>query len=807
MNVETLFIADVEGERRVNPVHLPLKIGTGPECALRLPGPGRGAVAVLDMLDGAPFVQPVGAADSVRLNGAELDASRRLQAGDQLAFFGSRIDVELAGTQLTLRVHLEDSAYITQPPELEETIAGDDETIAPTAFQRASNLKAAAPEVRKSPLKMIVGVGFALLLLASYLLFSARSIQFEVTPGEPDDIDIVGGWFRLPLGDRVLLRSGDYTVNVEKAGYYAVSQAFTVGDEPSKTISLELRPLPGRLVVTTEPLVDAVITVDNLMIGKPPYGPVELQPGEHSVRVEADRFLPFTDVVQMQGLGRDEILRVQLIPRWSNVTIESEPSGATIYDGDQELGVTPAVVELIEGTHAISVVRDGFAAWDGSVVARPNMDQTLPLIELQPANARLQVNSIPRGANVTVDGRYRGQSPLNLSLSPGVDYVIGLTKAGYGSSTRRVRLEAAASDAITVDLSARTGRVTVNVSPSDATVVVDGRPYGRGSSTINLSSAPHRIEVRKDGYEGWSRTITPRPGYPQTLTARLRSLEDIERAKIQTTQKTSQGHILRRVEPGTFTLGASRSEAGRRANEVIVPVTISRPFLIGTREVSNKEFAAFRANHDSGADVHPALAGDNNPVANVTWADAVQYCNWLSALEGLTPAYEERFGEWVPIWPLTNGYRLPTEAEWVWAIRYSGSQGAQKFGWGEEMPPKRNAVNLADRSAMDLVPTIIPRYDDGFASTSPVGHFPPSRLGIHDGAGNVAEWVNDFYTVPTPGITNLIVDPTGPEDGVTNVIRGSSWRHAGITELRQSYRDHGSEPRVDVGFRIARTLD
>lgn len=807
MNVETLLIADVEGERRVNPDELPLKIGSGPDCALRLPGPGRGAVAVLDMLDGAPFVQPVGQTGSIELNGTALTASRRLQADDRLTFFGSRVDVEVVESQLTLKVHLEDSAYITQPPEVDETDVGADETIAPTAFQRATNLKATTPEVHRSPLKAIVIVGFALLMLASYLLFSARSIQFEITPGEPDSVDIVGGWFRLPLGDRVLLRSGDYTVNVEKAGYYAVSQSFTVADEDSKTISLELRPLPGRLLVTTEPLVDALITVDNLMIGKAPYGPVELQPGEHSVRVQADRYLPFADVIQMPGLGRDELLRVQLIPRWSNVTVESEPSGATIYAGDQEIGTTPAVVELIEGAHSLSVVRDGFAAWDGSVVAKPNLDQTLPLIRLQPANARLQVNSIPRGANVTVDGRYRGQSPLSLSLSPGVDYAIGLTKAGYGSSVRRVRLQAAASDSITVDLSARTGRVTVNVSPNDATVVIDGRPYGQGTSTVNLSSAPHRIEVRKDGYQSWSRTITPRPGYPQTLSARLRSHEEIERAKIQTTQKTSQGQVLRRVEGGTFTMGASRSESGRRANEVLVPVTISRTYLIGTREVSNREFAAFRENHDSGSAVHAAIAGDNNPVANVTWADAVQYCNWLSALEGLTPAYEEKFGEWVPIWPLTNGYRLPTEAEWTWAIRYNGSQGATKFGWGDSMPPKKNAVNLADRSAVEIVPTIIPRYDDGFAASSPIGHFPPSRIGIHDGAGNVAEWVNDYYTVPTPGITTPLVDPLGPQEGSTNVIRGSSWRHAGETELRQSYRDHSAEPRVDVGFRIARTLE
>ena len=106
-----------------------------------------------------------------------------------------------------------------------------------------------------------------------------------------------------------------------------------------------------------------------------------------------------------------------------------------------------------------------------------------------------------------------------------------------------------------------------------------------------------------------------------------------------------------------------------------------------------------------------------------------------------------------------------------------------------------------------LVPTVIPRYDDGFASTAATGRFPASAIGIYDGGGNVAEWVNDFYTVPTPGLTDPVVDPLGPENGKPRVIRGSSWRHAGETELRWTYRDYGTEARPDVGFRIARSLD
>ena len=807
MSFDAVVILDAEGERRIDIERLPLRVGTGSECELRLPGPGGGPVALLDLLDDVPFVQPVGGGGALQINGAALTTSRRLSSGDTLEFFGSRIEVGAQDGALRLAVRLEDSAYVTKPPELPDAAGLDDEAIAPTAFRRASETAARGVESRKHHWQTIVGGVLVALMIASYLLFSARSVQFAVQPSAPDDFDISGGWFRLPLGDRFLMRTGSYTVHVRKEGYYDLSQTLTVGDAQSQSFELVLRKLPGHLTVLTHPQVDAIVTIDEGIVGQAPYGPVELQPGVHSVSVSTDRFLPFADVFEIPGLGRQEEVQVQLVPRWANVEVSTEPTGATIYRGEQKLGQTPMRLELLEGSHDLSMILDGFKAWDGTIIAEPNVDQTIPTIRLEPANARLLVNTIPRGANVTVNGRYRGQSPVNLSLSPDINYEIGMSKAGYGVAARKIRLESAASEEITVDLTARTGRVTVRSYPSDATVYVDGRSRGTGTVTLNLSSAPHRIEVRRQGYESYSRSITPRPGYPQTVQIRLRSEEEIRQSSIALTITSSADQLLRRVEPGSLVMGASRSEQGRRANEVLVPVTLTKPFFIGAKEVSNKEFAKFKKSHDSGGDTHASLAGDNNPAANLTWSDAVEYCNWLSAQEGLAPAYEKKFDQWIPIYPVPSGYRLPSEAEWAWAIRYQGSGKASRFSWGDKLPPRGEAGNYADKSAAGLVPTILPSYDDGYASTAPVGTFPANALGIHDGGGNVAEWVNDLYTVPTPGQTKAIVDPVGPERGTHHVIRGSSWRHAGITELRLSYRDFGTEPRPDVGFRLARNVE
>jgi formylglycine-generating enzyme required for sulfatase activity len=737
-----------------------------------------------------------------------LRTSRKLSAGDELEFFGTRVVVGDSDGAMLLEVQLEGSAYVTRPPELADDAAGPaEETIVATAFRRQAEV--APVEARRSVIRWqtIVGGVIATLMLVSWLLFTSKSIQFDVQPAGADEVSVTGGWFLLPVGERILMRKGTYTVNVRKEGYYDIAQSLQVDDSPSRTVVIEMRKLPGQLTVAVDPAVDAIVTVDDTRIGEAPFGPVELEPGTHSVKVQADRFLPFSQRLTVPGLGLHQQLDVQLVPLWADVEISSNPSGAVVYQGTDPIGETPMSLELMEGSHSLSLIKDGFKAWDFSVDAAANIDQVLPTVQLEPANAQLRVSSIPRVANVTVNGRYRGQTPVLIALSPDVDYEIGLSKAGYGTATRRIRLEAAASEEITIDMTARTGEVTVAVLPGDATIYIDGQARGSGSVTLKLSSAPHRLEVKRDGYAAFSRSLTPRPGYPQTINVRLLSDAEVLARSTASSMTTSQGQELKRVEPGEFAMGTSRREQGRRANEVIVPVIVTKPFYIGTKEVTNREFRRFRSNHDSGGALHISLAGDLNPVANVRWDDAVEYLNWMSSQEGLTPAYEKVFERWQPIQPTPNGYRLPTEAEWVLAIRYQGRPAAASFPWGGRMPPVPESGNYAGRSANALVPSVLPGWDDGFASTAPVGTFKPNALGIYDGGGNVAEWVQDYYSVPTPGRTDPVSDPQGPPRGSNRVIRGSSWMHAGIMELRLGYRDFGSNGRPDVGFRVARNVE
>jgi formylglycine-generating enzyme required for sulfatase activity len=256
-----------------------------------------------------------------------------------------------------------------------------------------------------------------------------------------------------------------------------------------------------------------------------------------------------------------------------------------------------------------------------------------------------------------------------------------------------------------------------------------------------------------------------------------------------------------------FTMGSSRREIGRRSNEPLRPVRLTHAFYLGAREVTNGEFRRFRPEHDSGEFEGESLNGDDQPVVNVSWDDAVQYLNWLSLKDGLQPVYEDGPRGWAPVRPLRNGYRLPTDAEWEWAARFAGqTEKGLLFPWGEGQRPPDRSGNYADVSAAQLLPNVMVTYDDGFPVSAPVGSYAANSFGIFDLGGNVAEWVQDFYTLDVLESTERVDDPLGPESGQLHVVRGASWRHATVTDLRMAARGSGADGREDLGFRIARNL-
>jgi formylglycine-generating enzyme required for sulfatase activity len=684
-------------------------------------------------------------------------------------------------------------------PEIPRARDDQEPTIIPAAFKPSADRHR-----RKRSFRLLPGIlliGLLVLGLVGWFMFAAKSVQFLFQPA-PENVAVQGDWPVLRLGGRYLLLPGKYSVAAETPGYYPLTRSVELTAAQNQTYRFDLKKLPGRLSVVSIP-AGAKVMIDGQGHGATPLAAVKLRPGKHSITVMADRYLNYQSDVRIDGGGAEQELTVKLTPAWALVKIGSIPAGAEVLIDGRTVGKTPLTTEVLQGAHDLQISLPGYKTWQGDFTVIANEPQTLPNVTLEQADGRVMIGSDPTGANVVVNGVYRGQTPLELALAPDQTHEIVLSKAGYESASRTLELRAEETARLSVALEARLGEVRIVAHPADAQVYVDGELRGEANQVLSLTAVPHEFEIRKAGYAAHRATVTPRPGFAQELNVELKTLAQAEAAATPAVIKTAAGQELRRLPPGQFTMGASRSEQGRRANESLRKVRLTRAFYLSTREVTNEEFREFAPEHSSGIVQQTTLDLDDQPVARITWAQAALYCNWLSEKEGLPPVYEIKNGEVVATDPLSMGYRLPTEAEWTWAARFA-SGDALKYPWGDAMPPSPKAGNYADTAANSLVPYTLAPYRDGYPASAPVASFRPNELGFYDLGGNVAEWVHDHYEVYLDSLDKAAVDPIGPSEGAFHVIRGSSWMHASITELRLSFRDYGDEPRPDLGFRIAR---
>ena len=223
------------------------------------------------------------------------------------------------------------------------------------------------------------------------------------------------------------------------------------------------------------------------------------------------------------------------------------------------------------------------------------------------------------------------------------------------------------------------------------------------------------------------------------------------------------GTVMVQIRQGNFTIGSPRGQGD--ADEHPAHKVFISDFWLGKTEVTFEQFDLFCREAGRPLPADEGWGRGSRPVINVSWDDADNYCRWLAQKTG-------------------RNFRLPREAEWEKAAR-------EKYPWGWS-PPTPSQVNMKGKT-------------DGFAFTAPVGSFAAgaSPYGILDMAGNVWEWMADWYD---PGYyqTAASRDPQGPAAGKNRVVRGGSWRD-GLELIRSANRSSElPDRRLNVlGFRVA----
>ena len=240
-------------------------------------------------------------------------------------------------------------------------------------------------------------------------------------------------------------------------------------------------------------------------------------------------------------------------------------------------------------------------------------------------------------------------------------------------------------------------------------------------------------------------------------------------------------YAMVRVPGGSFQMGDTNG--GGSDNEKPVHTVTLNSFSIGKYEVTQVLYESVMGNNPS------LFSGGNLPVEQVTWYDAIEFCNRLSEKEGLHPVYTIGDLTVTADWN-KNGYRLPTEAQWEYAAKggnkslgnymYSGSDNADEVAW---------------------------YGDNSGSSTHTVGTKKPNGLGIYDMSGNVWEWCWDSYEdYPNEAQTN----PASTSSGFFRVLRGGGWGDT-AGNVRSSTRSgsgwsdgYPSTGPGDLGFRLVR---
>ena len=234
------------------------------------------------------------------------------------------------------------------------------------------------------------------------------------------------------------------------------------------------------------------------------------------------------------------------------------------------------------------------------------------------------------------------------------------------------------------------------------------------------------------------------------------------------------------VPKGSFTMGSPTTEPGRDSNEVQHPVTLTTDIWMAESEVTQRQYRNLTGSSPS------YFKGDDLPVEQVSWYDAVAYCNALSVRENLTPCYQINgmtvgWGDGLKC----TGYRLPTEAEWEYAAH----------------PPSGSRTVYAGSDTVDGV-----AWHSGNSgnTTRAVKTKTANGRGLYDLSGNVWEWVWDWYQSNYEALPAS--DPIGPTTGASRGFRGGAWLYSAT--LSRVARRNGSSPtdRADnLGFRIVRS--
>jgi formylglycine-generating enzyme required for sulfatase activity len=453
------------------------------------------------------------------------------------------------------------------------------------------------------------------------------------------------------------------------------------------------------------------------------------------------------------------------------VRFVSRPAGAAVWvDGRLVCTETPCSREVPTGLLTITMERDRHRPRQDMVTIMPDSGAVEIVWDLTPDYGWLDTADLPAGLIFTVDGvAHTAGGTGTLELDAGY-HTFEVTDPRYRPASADLRIEPGRRARPAIDLVPREGALQLGAVDADSNAVVvavriDGRRAGATPLTERLLVGRHLVELQGEAGR-WRGEVEILEQETTVLVAPLAA---------GWRGAASEGLVA--LSAGSFLMGSPPYEKERERDEDRHEVTLTRPFLLGATEVTQAQWREVMGTNPS------EYRGDDHPVEQVDWYDAVRFCNALSRREQLTPAYRID-GDQV-VWDRdADGYRLPTEAEWEYACR-AGSD--TRFAGGDRAAHLREQAWYRGSAG------------DG---TRPVASLAANAWGLHDMHGNVWEWCWN-WSAAYP--SRFATDPIGPAGGRSRVIRGGAWNSPAASCRSAKHNAAAPEMRMPtLGLRVAR---
>nr|QNO52399.1 hypothetical protein IAKEDICC_00020 [Methanosarcinales archaeon ANME-1 ERB6] len=330
---------------------------------------------------------------------------------------------------------------------------------------------------------------------------------------------------------------GHHSIEYRLNGYKNCFKSVQVTAGKTSDVYCNLQPVPpapGSISVSSSPS-GASIYLDGAYRGRTPEIIRSVSSGDHTIKLERDGYYDWSTTVGVTAGATSYVsapLRPIPYPTVGFISVTSSPSGACIYLDGSYKGTTPKTLSGVSpGAHTIEVERSGYNDWKTTVrvTAGATSYVSAPLSPIPyPTTGFISVSSSPSGANIYLDGAYRGTTPHTIVSVASGHHTVSLDLSGYQHYETGVDVSAGGTSSVSASLvlsptpSPTSGTISVSSSPSGAYIYLDDTYKGIAPLTItDVSPGTHAIKATLAGYEDWSTNTEVTSGSTASVSASL----------------------------------------------------------------------------------------------------------------------------------------------------------------------------------------------------------------------------------------------------------------------------------------------